>query len=765
MITILNVDDNAALRYARTQVLRQAGYGVLEATTGEEAMAIVNDAHPALVLLDVNLPDISGFDVCRRIKRQPQAAGIPVLHISATAVEDKDLITGLQAADAYVIEPVQPEMLLAFVRALLRGSELLRQWVAVFDALADGVALLSSEGAVLRCNSAFCRLLGKRIGEVLGRKITDVIAGSPLAGIEHLFERSVETHHTETLECAFGERTYRFSFHLATVRGNIAGAIYIVSDVTEERRAAREREEAFTLLRALTDSAPIGFAFFDRDMRYRLVNKELAKIDGVSVEAHIGSRPENIVPRMADWIRLEFQRVIDTGQPVLGREWIEGSLDDPRTMRCWLRSWYPVHSADGSLLGVGATVVETTELRRSEKARQDLERRMLDAQKLESVGLLAGGIAHDFNNLLTGILGNASLAKESAQPGSTLFHYLDEIVHASKRAAHLTKQMLAYSGKGQFILEEMDLSREIQEVVRLVQSSISKKISVIFDLSHELPPVRADKGEIQQVIMNLVVNAAEAIGDSAGLLIIRNGIRDLAAEQIREVHPGNDIVPGRYAYIEITDSGCGMNEQTRLRIFDPFFTTKFTGRGLGLAAVGGIVRGHKGGIQVKSSPGKGSTFVVYLPAGDENARKLPAEIPQETPSTALAGGTVLVVDDEALVLGIAKSALERAGWTVLAADSGPHAIEMLQRYSDQVSIVLLDLSMPGMSGLEALPVLRKISPDVPVLVSSGYGEAETLRLFSGHRIAGFLQKPYTVQELVEHVKMAASPTSKLGVKG
>ena len=755
MSTILNVDDNSVSRYARSQVLRQAGYRVWEASTGQQAIAMVNEEHPDLVLLDVNLPDISGLDVCRQIKKQPQAAAIPVLHISATAVEEQDLITGLQAADAYVVEPVQPEILLAFVGALLRGSELLRQWVAVFDALADGVALLTSDGNILRCNSAFCRLVGKRIGQVVGHNISETVANADRDREEFPFSRSIRTRQSETMESSFGDKIYRFSSHLALIRGSVAGAIYIISDVTEEKRAAREKDEAFSLLRALTDAAPVGFVFFDPEMRYQLVNKELARYNGVAVEEHIGRTPEEIVPSLAGEVRRVVQRVIETGQPVLDHEFIGETPKAPGQLRSWSESWYPVRAADGRFLGVGATIVETTEQKRSEKARQDLEKRMLDAQKLESIGLLAGGIAHDFNNLLTGILGNASLARELAPPATPLGRCLEEIVNASERAAHLTKQMLAYSGKGQFFVEMVDLSQETADVVRLVQGSISKKISVFLDFPKDLPKIKADKGQLQQVVMNLVVNAAEAIGDTPGLLSIQTGVRELTAEQLRHAITGADIQPGPYAFVEVRDTGCGMDDDTKTRIFDPFFTTKFTGRGLGLAAVGGIVRGHKGAICVNTVPEKGSTFAVFFPT-DAEAERTEAGRRESLAVKADGCGVVLVVDDEPVVLRTARSALQRIGCEVLTAESGPSAIDLFRRHSAEISLIILDLSMPGMSGLEVLPELRRVRSDVPVLVSSGYSESETMRLFSGQKISGFLQKPYTAQRLVQRVEAAVA---------
>jgi CheY-like chemotaxis protein len=240
------------------------------------------------------------------------------------------------------------------------------------------------------------------------------------------------------------------------------------------------------------------------------------------------------------------------------------------------------------------------------------------------------------------------------------------------------------------------------------------------------------------------------------LLSVQTGLREFTTVEIRDTLPDAEIEPGTYAYVSVRDTGCGMDEETKARIFDPFFTTKFTGRGLGLAAVGGIMRGHKGAIHVSSAPGRGSTFIVYLPATAEKLWPAIDGTRHAIVSKRNAFGTVLVVDDEPLVLRTATIALERLGCKVLTADSGAAAIELLQRHAAEVALIILDLSMPVMSGLETLPELRKVRPDVPVLISSGYSESETIRLFSGQTISGFLQKPYTVQHLLERVALAAA---------
>jgi CheY-like chemotaxis protein len=299
-------------------------------------------------------------------------------------------------------------------------------------------------------------------------------------------------------------------------------------------------------------------------------------------------------------------------------------------------------------------------------------------------------------------------------------------------------------------VEPLDLSALVPDMCGLVRPSIAKKIALQLDLEQDLPPIEADRGQVQQVFMNLALNAAEAIGSHEGLISVRTGIQDLDETYMR-LHPElATLAPGKYVCLEVRDTGSGMDEATKAKIFDPFFSTKFTGRGLGLAAVSGILRGHRSGITVSSAPGKGSCFTVLFPATTRAAGKGPVV----GRDTSLRGaGTVLVVDDEQLVRELAKRALERHGYTVLMADGGPAAIDVLKRHPGDIALVVLDLSMPNMSGEETLPELRKIRPDVKVLVSSGYSEAESLALFRGQRVSGFIQKPYTAVRLADGVRV------------
>ena len=384
--------------------------------------------------------------------------------------------------------------------------------------------------------------------------------------------------------------------------------------------------------------------------------------------------------------------------------------------------------------------------------RKRTEETLLQSQKLESIGLLAGGIAHDFNNLLVGVIGNASLAEDMLPQGSPLAGILKGIVRSGEQAAHLTRQMLAYAGKGQFVLESVDMTALVRETTVLIHSAISKRIELHFDLASGIPAVEADPSQMQQVFMNLALNAAEAIGDGAGVVSVTTGEQDVTTGQVRNELEGWPIEPGPHVFLEVRDTGCGMDAEARSRIYDPFFTTKFQGRGLGLAAVAGIVRSHKGAIRLVTAPGGGSTFRVLFPAMQATAAKVAR--PQRRKEDLAGEGALLVVDDEQVVRDLGKRSLERQGHEVLVAVDGPAAIEAIRSHGSRIELVILDSGLPGMSGAETLTHLRELKPGLDVLISSGYSQEEALRPFEGARISGFIQKPYLARDLARAVKTA-----------
>jgi two-component system cell cycle sensor histidine kinase/response regulator CckA len=378
-----------------------------------------------------------------------------------------------------------------------------------------------------------------------------------------------------------------------------------------------------------------------------------------------------------------------------------------------------------------------------------IEEQLRHTQKLESLGVLAGGVAHDFNNLLTGILGNSSLALDNIGPSNPNRPLIEEVMKAAERAAELTRQLLAYAGKGRFVMHTLDLSELVREISSLVQTSFPKHAQLRMQLAGDLPGIDADPGQLQQIVMNLVINGAEAIGSQGGSVLVRTALQDVDQNYIGTMSSAGELLrPGRYVALEVHDTGVGMDEETLSKIFDPFFSTKFAGRGLGLSAVLGIVRAHKGALKVYSKPGQGTTFKVLFPA---SARAVAAAAAPAV-GDLTGAGTVLIVDDEEIVRTAARHTLLRYGYQSIPAQDGEAALQAYKNCSGKVALVLLDLTMPVMSGEETLRQLQMIDPKVKVLLTSGYNEVEAVQRFSGKGLAGFIQKPYTAAALAVKVK-------------
>jgi PAS domain S-box-containing protein len=416
-------------------------------------------------------------------------------------------------------------------------------------------------------------------------------------------------------------------------------------------------------------------------------------------------------------------------------------------------SWHWIEASACNLLddpAVGAVVAnwrDVTQRKRVEAESAALDRKVQEAQKLDSLGVLAGGIAHDFNNLLTTILGFASLVRMDLPAGSGQEGHLQQIEQAARQAADLCRQMLAYAGKGRFVVGPVDLNAVVRDSAGLIHSAVSRQAVLTFQLAADLPAVMADTGQMRQVVLSLLTNASEALGERQGVIAIRTRALRADGVLLERLHLGNDLPEGDYVELEVSDTGCGMDEATKARIFEPFFSTKFTGRGLGLAAVRGIVRSHRGAIDVDSTPGQGSTIRVLLPGAAAEAGLPGRERPMEAKREK---GLVLVAEDEEGVRTLTGYMLELLGYAVVLAADGNEALARLEERTPAVRLVLLDLTMPHRNGEQTLLELRRRWPDLPVLLMSGYSEAEL-----GPRLAGaadgFLQKPFTLQDLTRHL--------------
>ncbi len=410
----------------------------------------------------------------------------------------------------------------------------------------------------------------------------------------------------------------------------------------------------------------------------------------------------------------------------------------------------PYRTLDNRIDGVVITFADVTRLKAIEQERRELERRMQHAQKLQSLGVLAGGIAHDFNNILTAVLGYLDLASLELEDDAQVTAYIANARDCTLRASTLTAQMLAYSGKSANCLRSESLNGIIGNMRALLAASIARTVTVDYRLADALPPINADASQLGQVILNLMVNAAEAIGDSSGTITVTTSVIHDNLPQLAQSFPNSDLPEGDYAMLEVRDTGCGMDRATTAQVFEPFFTTKFTGRGLGLAAVIGIIQCHRGAIAVDSTPGIGSVFRVILPV-DTSRDAIREPLAEVMSVPVVDGGTILVIDDEPNVLNVATAFLERSGFTVLVAADGAEGIDTFRMHATGIDAVLLDVTMPGLNTETVMEELRAVRPDIAILLCSGYSEQGIGDRFTGKGMSGFVAKPFTRNSLASAV--------------
>lgn len=559
-------------------------------------------------------------------------------------------------------------------------------------------------------------------------------------------------------ELAAEQRRVRWlAFSLGTVAALLLGTVWFA---VAARRHAAESHRVEQLLRKIADRVP-GVVY-----QYRVrpdgsscfpfaseAFRELCRVSPAEVRDDAGKVLALVHPDDVPALRASTERSARELSP-----WQhEYRMRFPDGTVRWHRGTaLPQREPDGSVLWHGF-ISDVTEDKAAAASLANLERKIQETQKLESLGVLAGGIAHDFNNLLTGILGNATLAGMELPAGSPVQHYLESIRRGSLRAADLCKQMLAYSGKGRFLVQPVVLNGLIEETTQLLTLSISKQAVLRFHLAPALPAVEGDATQLRQVIMNLVINASEAIGARSGVIGISTGLTRVDRTYLGGTILAPELPAGTYVYLEVSDNGCGMDADTQTKIFDPFFTTKFTGRGLGLAAVLGIVRGHKGALKVYSEVGRGTTFKILLPCAASEPE--PATASHAAPgSTSWRGkGTVLVVDDEETVRSTAAVMLKKLSFDVALVADGRQAVEVFRAAPDRFTLVLMDLTMPHLDGQQAFAELRRLRADVRVVLMSGFSEEEAISQFTGKGLAGFLQKPFQLEDLGATLRAALEP--------
>lgn len=629
--------------------------------------------------------------------------------------------------------------------ALLKQKEKLRLH---FEQTPLGVIEWTPEFKVVNWNPAAARIFGYSAEEAVGRSATGLILNEALL-------QEVASTKLELITQTGGYRSTNhniskdgriilcdwYNTPLFDHDGNTIGIASLVIDITEQKKLELSHHRLASMLENSTDF--VGIA--DHEGRILYINGAGRAMTGLAANVVIDQmhmhdfHSKKELARMRDKI---FPQVIKSGLAV--REDIAFLDKEGNEIPCSCIVLMEVDEKGA----ISHYMVTARDLREEKLAQSKLEH----TQRLESLGVLAGGIAHDFNNILTSILGNTALASNKLEESSPISSYLHNIEAGSQRAAELCKQMLAYSGKGKFVVAVIDMNQMVEEITRLMEVSIHKGVVLKFHLAENLPMIEADAAQLQQIMMNLIINASESIEGKSGVVSLSTGVMSADASYLRNNKMDEEVaLPGRYVYLEVSDTGSGMNEKTQRKLFDPFFTTKFTGRGLGMSAVLGIVRGHKGTIKCYSEQGKGSTFKVLFPCSDKLIPNAP-KVKQSTQVLSKLSGTALIVDDEQTIQEVAGMILEEMGFTLLKASDGEQGVALFRQHQEEIKLVLLDMTMPKMDGVEAFREIQRIRPGAKVILSSGYNEQDATNRFAGKGLAGFIQKPYLPNALQKIVR-------------
>jgi len=786
-VVVVN-DDPSQLRLI-AGLLERWGLEVQAYTQPERAIRKFRENGPAdLLVVDLHMPGLDGWKFCRIIRSEDFHAfrEMPILVVSATfsGVEVEDVTVEL-GANAFLPLPFAKDVFRRYVEDLLAGRK--PHYVPTALVVDDDPGVRRSvgkifEGAGYRVHlapdgqegSALYRrirpdvvILDYHLPDLTGETLLETIKRPGDPAVVLVITGDSDPHLAATLLRKGADGYVRKPFDadylvdLAS-RARRERSLLRVEELlelrTQELRASEER------YRTLFGAIPESILIADREGHVVQANQVAEETLAAKGEELVGRRLRELVRgnRIPSLVKALGQ-VWKTGEGEFETQLISGK-GESRDFQVSARTLD--FQGSRSVLLIARDVTERNAM---EEEKKKLQAQVQQAQKLESLGVMAGGIAHDFNNLLVGILGNASLTLMDLEPGHPAQEFVQQIETASKRAAELTAQILTYAGNSKVNFQELVLQELVEEMTQLVEPAVSKKAGVRYDLLPDTPPISADPAQIRQVVMNLIMNASDALEGDSGTVEIRVGSLTAGRELLRRSYVGEDLPEGRYVSLEVSDTGCGMDSATLSRIFDPFFTTKFTGRGLGLASTLGIVRSHRGAVLVDSQRGRGTTFRLLFPALEDHEDRSESGATRRSSRSVSSArargdgkGSVLIVDDESAVRNLAKQTLKRVGFTSLSAGDGQEGLTLFRKSRAEIGAVLLDLTMPGMDGQEVLREIRALSPELPVILSSGFSRDQALPALQGDPRTHFLQKPYAPPDLQELMTSLLGPPPEPG---
>ncbi len=647
-----------------------------------------------------------------------------------TPDEIKSLAASMQEADQTIAAKSQQ---------LIENEALLKSLIDHSPAV---IFIKDMEGKYILINSRYEDLYHVSNDEIIGKNDADIFDADLAAQLRKHDGQVIEYGEAMVFEESVPDERgfrhyYSLKFPLYDAHQNMYAVCGIATDVTDQKASSAQISKLATVV----DQADEIIVVTDAEGIIEYVNPAFERTSGYSADDVVGQTPRIVKSN----IHAKNYYAAMWSTILAGKTWHGDFTNQTKNGDTYevSQSITPIKGDQGIITGFASVQRDVTHLRKVQDKLQHTDR-------VESLGVLAGGIAHDFNNLLTAILGNASLAHRKVDIASPAYKHLIAIENASHSAADLCKQMLAYSGKGQFVVKPISLSELVEKMGKLIDVSLAKNVVLKYHLHEHLPPIDADVAQMQQVVLNLITNASEAIEGKSGVVSITTGVMQADADYLNGYIGAENLESGRYIFLEVSDTGCGMDAATQRKIFDPFFTTKFTGRGLGMSAMLGIVKGHHGGLRIYSEKGEGTSIKISFPISHEHTAHIE---PEKYAAPIFKGsGTVLIVDDEEGVREYATMLLEELGFDVITAENGLEGIQQFRQYQHEITLVLMDMTMPKMDGKACFSALRGIQPDVKVILSSGYNEQDATNRFAGKGLAGFIQKPYEPEIMIKKLQ-------------
>lgn len=783
---ILIVDDTTANLQLLTNLLTEHGYRVHPASDGELALEFVQSILPDLVLLDIRMPGMDGYEVCRRLKDDERTRSIPIIFISILE-DERDKVKGFQeGAVDYITKPFQAEEVLARVRTHLRLRELTellekkvvartkelmsaqeqlqeelferkkvekalreseKKYRLIVDTANEGIMVLGPDAKIVFANARMSEILGYPAEEIIKRLFTDFMFEEDIS--DHLQKmvtrrKGISENYERRFRRKDGEEVWTF-VSATPIFGDenyFNGSFGMFTDITERKHAEEALRESERQKELILNSTAEMVTYYDTDLRVIWANRASGNA--------LGRSPEEMVGRHC------YEMCHQSGKPCTGCPLLKArddkmprqrEMEDPKGRYRLVRG-FPIIDENDQVTALVGFVQDITERKQAEKEREKLQEQFLQAQKMELVGRLAGGVAHDFNNMLSVVIGYTEVALQKQSLDDTLRGYLQEILEAGSRSAAITRQLLAFARKQTISPMVLDLNQTVESMLKMLRRLIGEDISLTWMPGAELWKVKMDPSQIDQILANLCINARDAITGVGKISIQTQNVT--SEEEYCADHV--DALPGEYVQLAVSDDGCGMDKETLNRLFEPFFTTKDVGKGtgLGLATVYGIVRQNNGFINVYSEPGYGAIFRIYLPshaASIEEIRRESAVVP-----TARGQETILVVEDDAAVLDLVKIMLESLGYRVIFAATPDEAIHIAKENSSEIHLLLTDVIMPKMTGRDLAKELSLLYPTLKQLFMSGYTGNIIAHQGVLDEDVNFIQKPFSRQVLAGKVR-------------